>query len=325
MRSQLLLVALLPLLLSGSTMVLAEAPIPTGGSRWGAEYFPNVPLTTHDGKHVRFFDDLIKDKVVAINFIFTSCRESCPLESARMSNVQSILGDRVGTDVFLYSISIDPETDTPEVLAAYRKKFKARPGWVFLTGKEEDITLLRRKLGLYLEDIQSDDSTDHNLNLVIGNQTTGRWMRRSPFENPHILATQIGGELHNWKLPRGSENDYSTAPRLRTISKGESLFRTRCSACHTVGGGAVAAGAHLVGPDLLGVTQKRERAWLERWLFEPDKMLEEGDPIALQLYEEYGQLAMPNSRLNQVEVDSLIRFLEAESRRVSEPPKPSSG
>jgi protein SCO1/2 len=320
----LLLVALLPLLSSGSTPALAEAPSPTGGSRWGADYFPNVPLTTHEGKEVRFFDDLIKDKVVAINFIFTSCRESCPLETARMSNVQSILGDRVGTDVFLYSISIDPETDTPEVLAAYRKKFKAGPGWIFLTGKEDDIISLRRKLGLYIEDIQSDDSTDHNLNLVIGNQSTGRWMRRSPFENPHVLATQIGGELHNWKLPRGSENGYANAPRLRNISKGESLFRTRCAACHTVGGGAVASGTGRVGPDLLGVTQKRERAWLERWLSDPDKMLEEGDPIALQLYEEYGQLPMPNSRLNQVEVDSLIRFLDDESRRMTES-DPSSG
>lgn len=318
MRSKLLpLVVLLPFLVSGSTPALAKAPSPTGGSRWGADYFPNVPLITHEGKEVRFFDDLIKDKVVAINFIFTSCRDSCPLETARMSNLQSILGDRVGSDVFLYSISIDPETDTPEVLAAYRKKFKARPGWVFLTGKEEDITLLRRKLGLYQEDIQSDDSTDHNLSLIIGNQSTGRWMKRSPFENPYVLAAEIGGELHNWKQPRASKNDYANAPQLRDISKGESLFRTRCAACHTIGSGAAtAAVGGVMGPDLMGVTERRERVWLERWLFEPDKMLEEGDPIALQLYEEYGQLSMPNSQLNQVEVDSLIRFLADENRRL---------
>jgi protein SCO1/2 len=147
-------------------------------------------------------------------------------------------------------------------------------------------------------------------------------MKRSAFENPHVLAKEIGGELSNWKLPRGSMNDYASAPRLRSISKGETLFRTRCAACHTVGRGI---GLGQLGPDLLGVTQRRARAWLERWLFDPDKMLEERDPIALQLYEEYGQLPMPNSRLNQVEVDSLIRFLEDESRRLEEPSATSGG
>jgi cytochrome oxidase Cu insertion factor (SCO1/SenC/PrrC family)/FtsP/CotA-like multicopper oxidase with cupredoxin domain len=297
--------------------VAESAPSEGGASRWGANYFPNVPLVTHDGKSVRFFDDLIKDKVVAINFIFTSCRESCPLETARMANVQEILSDRVGQDVFLYSISIDPETDTPEVLKAYREKFNAKPGWVFLTGKEEDITLLRRKLGLYIEEIQGEDTTDHNLNLVIGNQATGRWMKRSPFENPYVLATQIGGELHNWKLPRGGDNDYANAPRLRNISKGESLFRTRCAACHTVGGGEATAGGERLGPDLLGVTKKREPAWLARWVAEPDKMLAERDPIALQLFEEFDRMPMPNARLNEVEVEHLIRYLDAESLQVA--------
>ncbi len=87
-----------------------------GGARWGASYFPNVPLVTHEGKSVRFFDDLIKDKVVLINFVYTSCEDSCPLETARLAVVQRILGDRVGRDVFMYSITVDPETDTPEVL-----------------------------------------------------------------------------------------------------------------------------------------------------------------------------------------------------------------
>jgi protein SCO1/2 len=308
------------LLMAGAPALAAaegQAGSRGGGSPWGANYFPNVPLVTHEGKTVRFFDDLIEGKVVAINFIFTSCRESCPLETARMANVQEILGDRVGQDVFLYSISIDPETDTPEVLEQYARKFKAGPGWLFLTGKEEDITLLRRKLGLYIEEIQGDDSTDHNLSLVIGNQATGRWMKRSPFENPYVLATQIGGELHNWKRPRGAGRDYADAPRLRTISKGESLFRTRCAACHTVGGGVVTAGEQRLGPDLLDVTKKRERAWLVRWLADPDAMLEEGDPIALQLYEEYDGVPMPNARLNQIEIDLLIGYLDAESLRVA--------
>ena len=166
------------------------APLETrlGGTRWGASYFPNVPLVTQEGKPVRFFDDLVKDKVVAINFIFTSCGASCPLETARMATVHRLLGDRVGRDVFFYSITIDPEHDTPEVLAAYAERFHTGPGWLFLTGDAADITQLRRKLGVLADETGADGSPDHNLSFVIGNQATGQWMRRSPFENPYVLV-----------------------------------------------------------------------------------------------------------------------------------------
>ena len=165
-------------------------------ARWGANYFPNVPLITHDGETVHFFDDLLKDKVVAVNFIYTHCPDTCPLETAQLVQVQNIMGDRLGKDVHFYSITIDPERDSPEVLAEYRDRFKAN--WTFLTGKKEDIIKIRRKLGLYIEEIQ-DGSNNHNVNMVIGNQKTGRWMKRSPFENPHVLADQIGNWLHGWK------------------------------------------------------------------------------------------------------------------------------
>ena len=287
------------------------------GATWGADYFPNVPLVTHEGKSVRFFDDLIKDKVVAINFIYTTCPDSCPLETARMAEVQRILGDRVGRDVFMYSITIDPERDTPEVLKKYAEKFDVGPGWLFLTGKRADITLLRRKLGLYIEDIQ-DGSNNHNLSLIIGNQSTGRWMKRSPFENPYFLATQIGSWLHNWKLPSNANtNSAADAPKLQVPTMGQNLFRTRCVACHTVGAGDIAEpGQRRLGPDLLGVTQKRDRAWLARWLAEPEKMLAEKDPIIMKLFAEYNNVPMPNMRLSEVEVDALIDYMNAESRRV---------
>ena len=93
----------------------------------GASYFPNTPLVNQDGKQVRFFDDLIKDKVVAINFIFTGCSDSCPVETARLRQVQKILGDRVGKDIFLYSISIDPYNDTPATLKRYAESSASAP------------------------------------------------------------------------------------------------------------------------------------------------------------------------------------------------------
>src|SRR5215467_13370433 len=85
----------------------------SGVQRWGPDYFPNVPLTTQDGDTVRFYDDLLKGKAVAINLMYTSCKDECPLETARLVQLQRVLGDRVGKDLFLYSISIDPRHDTP--------------------------------------------------------------------------------------------------------------------------------------------------------------------------------------------------------------------
>jgi len=289
----------------------------TGGARWGANYFPNVPLITHEGKTVRFFDDLIKDKVVVINFIYTSCSESCPLETARLVNLQQLLGDRVGHDVFMYSITIDPKKDTPEVLKQYRAKYNVGPGWLFLTGKEEEIVLIRKKLGLYIEDIQDESSNDHNISIIIGNQSTGRWVKRSPFENPYFLAAQVGSWLHNWKQRPVNIKSYADAPDIRNMSTGENLYRRRCSACHTIGGGDIKDVARgKLGPDLMGVTRKRERAWLARWLANPEKMLAEKDPIAMALYTQYNNMLMPNFELGESDIAALIDYMGAESRRI---------
>src|SRR5262249_56205860 len=118
------------------------------GSRWGADYFPNVTLTTHEGRTVRFFDDLIKDKIVAINLIYTTCQYACPLETARLAQVQRLIGDRMGRDVFFYSITIDPDHDTPAVLAEYAQRYGVGPGWLFLTRSRAGIALLCRELCL---------------------------------------------------------------------------------------------------------------------------------------------------------------------------------
>lgn len=283
---------------------------------WGARYFPNVELTTHEGQKVHFFDDLIKDKVVAVNFIYTSCPDACPMETARLLEVQRLLADRMGKDIFFYSISIDPEHDTPEVLNGYMKQWGIGPGWTFLTGKMEDIQLLRTKLGVLSMDEDKGKPKDHNLSVTIGNQKTGRWMKRSPFENPYVLANQLGSWLSNWKAPSNGAS-YAEAPELRPLSTGEDLFRTRCAACHTIGGGDTSIPAERrVGPDLYHVGRTRKKEWLQRWLAEPDKMLEEGDPIATQLMTQYQGVRMPNLRLSSVDIESLLSFLDTESARV---------
>ena len=301
------LVAILLALARGQALAAPE------GSPWGANYFPNVQLTTQDGQTVRFYDDLIKNKVVAINFIFTSCSDSCPAETAKLRQVQKLLGERVGRDVFLYSISIDPEHDTPAILKQYAQKFDVGPGWLFLTGKAADIALLRKKLGLLREADDVQDKGDHNTSLIVGNEASGQWMKRSSFDNSLVLAGVIGDWLHNWKVPNtaqaGQRRSYTQAARLAQPTRGEQLFRTRCVACHSVGGGDG------LGPDLLGVAERRERAWLTRWLMVPDQMLAEKDPVAVALYARFKELRMPNLRLNELDAEVLIDYLQAQTSR----------
>jgi protein SCO1/2 len=290
-------------------VALALAPGPrtaAGGTRWGADYFPNVPLTTQDGTVVHFYDDLLKDKIVAIDLVYTHCRYVCPLETARLAQVQRILGDRVGKDIFFYSISIDPRRDTPAVLKAYAEKFHVGPGWLFLTGKPEDVKLVSRKLGLFFE--PSPGKRDgHTADLMVGNVATGQWMRNSAVDNPQFLAMMIGDFLESWRNNDKARKSYAEAPGVSIASKGQYLFATRCAACHTVGHG------DRIGPDLRGVTSVRDRAWLARFLAAPDKMLAEGDPIASELYARYKQVKMPNLRLGEADVAALIEYLEAQS------------
>src|SRR5262245_25938372 len=141
---------------------------------WGKEYVPNVPVVTQDGKTLNFYDDLIKDKIVVLSFIYTSCKDICPLATARLGEAQERLGDRVGRDIFFYSISIEPERDTPQRLKSYADAFRAGPGWLFLTGLPEDIQTIRYKFG-----DRRPALADHRNDVVLGNGRTGEWQREN--------------------------------------------------------------------------------------------------------------------------------------------------
>jgi protein SCO1 len=279
------------------------------GSPWNGDYFTNINLVDQDGKTVRFYDDLIKDKVVAINFIYTHCGDSCPLETANLSKVKKLLGDRVGKDIFFYSISIDPDHDTSKVLKAYAKSFGAGSGWRFLSGTKAETTLIRKKLGLFRDSVEASKLSEHSTSFMIGNERTGQWMKRSPFDEPKTLAWVLGYSLANIKPDRNTiQVNYSGAKSLPKMSKGEDLFRFRCAACHSLGN------ENGLGPGLQGVTQRRDKAWLTRWIKTPDKLLAEKDPIAIDLYSRYNKILMPNLRLNDTGVEALIDYMEASSK-----------
>jgi protein SCO1/2 len=280
-------------------------------SRWGADYFPAVTLTTQDGAPVRFYDDLIKGKIVAINLIYTTCQYACPLETARMAQVQKLLGDRMGRDVFFYSITIDPEHDTPAVLKEYAEKFHAGPGWLFLTGKQADIDLISKKLGLYSPP-QSSNPDGHTPYLLVGNEATGQWMRNSAVDNAGFLARTIGDWLNSWQsATTDGLKSYAELPPRLAFDRGQYTFSSHCAACHTIG-----RGDH-IGPDLAGVTKVRDRVWLARYISQPGKLLEAGDPIANALFEKYRQLRMPNLYLAGADVTAVIEYLDKQTLPVA--------
>ena len=308
---------LLVLMLIPATALQANAAR-GGGEVWGQDYFPNHELIAHTGETLRFFDDVIAGKVVAISFIFTSCTDICPLETARLVDVYRLLGDRVGEDVHFYSITIDPENDTVPVLREYAERFGIDGDkWKFLTGDKRQIDQLRDKFGVFGDPAEEQDLSNHNINLVLGNQATGHWVRRSPFENPYVLATQLGSWLHGGRVVSAyTRQNFAEAPQLRQISAGEVMFRDRCSSCHVISGGlAPARNARALGPDLFAVGERRDPQWLRRWLAEPDKMLAEGDPIASALYERF-KVIMPNFRLDTKEIEALIDYMASETERL---------
>ena len=280
--------------------------------RPGADRFPNVTLTTQDGTAVRFYDDLIKGKTVALNLIYTTCTYACPLETAKMAQVQRLLGDRMGRDIFFYSITIDPEHDTPAVLKEYAERYKAGPGWLFLTGKKADIDLISKKLGLYAPpDPRNPDG--HIPYLLIGNEATGQWMRNSAVDNPGFIARTIGDWLNSWQNTKQDQVKSYADVRPLKMTAGQYMFSTHCGACHTIGGG------DRIGPDLRSVTTTRDHAWLSRFIVEPDKMMAERDPVAVSLLAKY-KVRMPNLGLTKHDAADLIVYLGEQGRAAARTP-----
>jgi protein SCO1 len=136
------------------------------------DYFTDVELLNQDGEKVRFYTDVLKGKTVVVNAFFTTCTSVCPPMNRNMEKIQEAFGDRVGRDVFLVSITVDPGVDTPPRLKNYAQKFHARPGWVFLTGKKENLDWALYKLGQYVE-----TKEDHKTIFIIGNERTGLWKK----------------------------------------------------------------------------------------------------------------------------------------------------
>ena len=147
---------------------------------------PDTVVYDQEGRQLRFFTDLVKGRTVAINFIFTTCTTICPPLTATFRKVQQQLGERVGRDVALISVSVDPVTDVPERLRSFAAKFDAGPGWSFITGSPPEIEQLLRALGASV-----GDKNDHTPLVLVGNEAAGYWKRTSGLARPAQLVAVI--------------------------------------------------------------------------------------------------------------------------------------
>ena len=169
------------------------AAAPDGARRGGARAtaWPNVTLYTHEGQAVTFYDDLIRGKVVAINMMYADCEGICPVTTSNLVRVQELLGARVGRDVFMYSLTLQPELDTPSRLKEYAAMHGVQPGWVFLTGARADIEQLRYRLGFFDPNPVVDRAKATHTGMVrIGHDGYDRWTSAAALATPEqIMAT----------------------------------------------------------------------------------------------------------------------------------------
>jgi protein SCO1/2 len=290
-------------------IISARCPLEAQTYHRGADYFPNLPVVTQDGKVLKFYDDVIKDKIVLISFIYTNCPDLCPLTTARITQVEDRLGDMVGRDIFFISMTVDPERDTPERLKEFATAFGVGPGWLFLTGKPEDIRRINSSLG-----DKSRNLSEHRNEIVLGNDTTGEWQRNSAFGDLDRLIMDIRSmdpkwrnEVHPPKFDAASNTGYAL-----DLQPGQSLFKKLCAPCHTIGVG------DRVGPDLRGATERREQPWLTRFIRTPEKVRAEKDPVATSLAAKFPGVRMPNLGLSEIDAGDLITYIRTQTSHLAD-------
>ncbi len=175
MSSRLFLITI-SLLISLGAGAKAQQPAPkttqADAQSPAQKYFTDVVLVNQNGEPMRLYSDLLKGKVVIINAFFATCTGSCLPMNRNLEKVQAAFPDRIGKDLRILSISVDPLVDTPASLKEYAKRLNARPGWYFLTGEKKNVDQALYKLGQYVENKQ-----DHLNIFIIGNERTGLWKK----------------------------------------------------------------------------------------------------------------------------------------------------
>lgn len=177
--------ALAPLLATSGIANAAKS-----GPRSG--YFPNTVVHTHDARRLRFYDDVVCGKTVVMNMMYSVCTGICPGNTANLLRVQEALGNRVGKDIFMYSMTLQPQLDTPEALRDYVARYHIKQGWSFLTGHPPDMETIRRKLGFFNNDPVIDANlANHTGMLRIGNEALDRWFMMPALSPPGQIVHAV--------------------------------------------------------------------------------------------------------------------------------------
>ena len=153
-------------------------------------YFTDVELVDQQGQTQRLYSDLLQGHTVVVAAFFSSCEASCPMTMAKLKQLQTRFRDRLGRDLRILSLSVDPQTDTPARLSSYAADLDAAPGWYFLSGDPERVRFALRKLGYVQEDKEA-----HAPVLIIGNEATGLWKKVLAMAPSDELATIVGKVL----------------------------------------------------------------------------------------------------------------------------------
>jgi cytochrome oxidase Cu insertion factor (SCO1/SenC/PrrC family) len=150
-------------------------------------YFTNLELITQDGVRLRFYDDVLKDKVVVINFIYTNCQGACPLMTRNLTLVRDMLDGAVGEDIHFVSISLDPLRDTPAAMKKFAQVHNAdQDGWLFLTGRPDNVNMVTKRLGTYTDDLEA-----HSTTLLAANVRTAHWTKIPPTVPTNGVAERL--------------------------------------------------------------------------------------------------------------------------------------
>ena len=179
----------------------------------GAAKFTNAVLRTHDNQEVRFYDDLIKGKQVVVNFMYAECHGACPMVTRTLITTYNTLKERMGKDLFFYSITVKPEDDTPAALKHYAKTRKADlPGWYFLTGNSYDIETIRFRLFGMAHPGFDLDSAMHAGSLRIVNDQRNTWLMVEAFASQKTILKRI-----SWADPQKSYAERVVESRARQV------------------------------------------------------------------------------------------------------------
>jgi len=169
------------------------------------DYFTDLEVIDQHGNPLRFYSDALKDRVVLINFIFTSCKDACPLMTQKLKQVRQLLDDSVTDDVWFVSVSIDPERDTPEAMKTFAEEQGADDSrWLFVTGEKQNLDFIVKRLGQYTDDVES-----HSTLMLAGNTRTRHWTRVMPMTPPPGVAAQLtvlAGEDPAGTVPDGASS-----------------------------------------------------------------------------------------------------------------------